>query len=215
MTTVATQADFARRLGVSRSHVTGLKHAGRLVLTDNGLVDVDASIARIDATRDPNRDDVANRHAAARERLQATTQPATPAAPARHATDSRQHATTQAASQPAPPESAPHADPDDSISYQAARTVKERYAAKTAKLEYERAIGYLVERAAVEAAVEDIMTTVRQSLEQQPHRLAPLLIGKDLDAIRATLRQETAHILGAMVADFAARLAQLADPTAP
>ena len=194
MTTVATQADFARRLGVSRSHVTGLKHAGRLVLTDNGLVDVDASIARIDATRDPNRDDVANRHAAARERLQ-TTPPA--------------------ASQPAPKDPAPHADPDESISYQAARTVKERYAAKTAKLEYERAIGYLVERAAVEAAVEDIMTTVRQSLEQQPHRLAPLLIGKDLDAIRATLRQETAHILGAMVADFAARLAQLADPTAP
>jgi len=203
MTTVATQADFARRLGVSRSHVTGLKHAGRLVLTDNGLVDVDASIARIDATRDPNRDDVANRHAAARERLQ--TAP-TPASPASHATDSRQ---------PAPPESTHHADPDESISYQAARTVKERYAAKTAKLEYERAIGLLVERAAVEAAVEDIMTTVRQSLEQQPHRLAPLLIGKDLDAIRATLRQETAHILGAMVADFAARLAQLADPTAP
>lgn len=201
MTPVATQADFARRLGVSRSHVTGLKHAGRLVLTDNGLVDVDASIARIDATRDPNRDDVANRHAAARERLQtAAAPPVPPQAPA---------------SPLAPPDAAPHADPDDSISYQAARTVKERYAAKTAKLEYERAIGHLVERAAVEAAVEDIMTTVRQSLEQQPHRLAPLLIGKDLDAIRATLRQETAHILGAMVADFAARLAQLADPTAP
>lgn len=204
MTTVATQADFARRLGVSRSHVTGLKHAGRLVLTDNGLVDVDASIARIAATRDPNRDDVANRHAAARERLQtAAAQPVPPVPP-------------QAPASPlAPPDAAPHADPDDSISYQAARTVKERYAAKTAKLEYERAIGHLVERAAVEAAVEDIMTTVRHSLEQQPHRLAPLLIGKDLDAIRATLRQETAHILGAMVADFAARLAQLADPTAP
>lgn len=204
MTTVATQADFARRLGVSRSHVTGLKHAGRLVLTDNGLVDVDASIARIAATRDPNRDDVANRHAAARERLQtAAAQPVPPVPP-------------QAPASPlAPPDAAPHADPDDSISYQAARTVKERYAAKSAKLEYERAIGHLVERAAVEAAVEDIMTTVRQSLEQQPHRLAPLLIGKDLDAIRATLRQETAHILGAMVADFAARLAQLVDPTAP
>lgn len=204
MTTVATQADFARRLGVSRSHVTGLKHAGRLVLTDNGLVDVDASIARIDATRDPNRDDVANRHAAARERLQTAADPPVPPVP------------PQAPASPlAPLDAAPHADPDDSISYQAARTVKERYAAKTAKLEYERAIGHLVERAAVEAAVEDIMTTVRQSLEQQPHRLAPLLIGKDLDAIRATLRQETAHILGAMVADFAARLAQLADPTAP
>lgn len=207
MTTVATQADFARRLGVSRSHVTGLKHAGRLVLTDNGLVDVDASIARIDATRDPNRDDVANRHAAARERLQTAAAPPVPPVPP---------VPPQAPASPlAPLDAANHADPDDSISYQAARTVKERYAAKTAKLEYERAIGHLVERAAVEAAVEDIMTTVRQSLEQQPHRLAPLLIGKDLDAIRATLRQETAHILGAMVADFAARLAQLADPTAP
>jgi len=31
-----TQAEFARRNGWSRSHVTGLKHAGRLVMTDDG-----------------------------------------------------------------------------------------------------------------------------------------------------------------------------------
>jgi len=63
-----TQAEFARRNGWSRSHVTGLKHAGRLVMTDDGKrVLVKESLARIEATRDPNRDDVARRHEAERK----------------------------------------------------------------------------------------------------------------------------------------------------
>ncbi len=186
--TAATQADFARKLGVARSYITALKAAGRLVMTDDGRVDVDASIARIDATKDPNRDDVAARHAQARGQIAAAT----------------------AAGAIAAPQAADDADDDHDISYQAARTIKERYAAKTAKLDYERAAGLMIERAAVSAAVEDLLTTLRQSLEQQPHRLAPELLGQDLDSIRATLREETANLLGALVRDFATRLRQLA-----
>jgi hypothetical protein len=44
------QADFARLHGWGRSYVTALKHAGRLVLNDGGQVDVQASLARIQAT---------------------------------------------------------------------------------------------------------------------------------------------------------------------
>lgn len=41
------QADFARLHGWSKSYVTKLKTEGRLVFTDGGLVDVEASLARI------------------------------------------------------------------------------------------------------------------------------------------------------------------------
>jgi hypothetical protein len=57
---------FARRLGVSPGYVTKLKDEGRLVLVD-GEVEVGASLARMEATKDPNRDDVRQRHAQARD----------------------------------------------------------------------------------------------------------------------------------------------------
>lgn len=57
---------FARRLGVAPSYVTKLKDEGRIVVVD-GQVEVEASLARMEATKDPNRDDVRQRHAKARD----------------------------------------------------------------------------------------------------------------------------------------------------
>lgn len=48
--TTCTQAEFARRQEWSKSYVTKLKGEGRLVLTDEGLVDVEASLALIQST---------------------------------------------------------------------------------------------------------------------------------------------------------------------
>lgn len=56
--TTATQADFAREIGVGRSRVHALKEAGRLVMVGD-LVDVEASKARIAATRSPAHDEQA------------------------------------------------------------------------------------------------------------------------------------------------------------
>ncbi len=53
-----TQADFAREIGVGRSRVHALKEAGRLVMSGD-LVDVEASKARIAATRSPAHDEQA------------------------------------------------------------------------------------------------------------------------------------------------------------
>ena len=50
---LATQTEFAKLLGVNKSHVTRLKHAGRLVLTEDGKVDVQASQSKIAETADP------------------------------------------------------------------------------------------------------------------------------------------------------------------
>ncbi len=62
----ATLSEFAKLEGVRPSYITKLKQSGRLVITDEGLVDVDASRQRIASTADPNRDDVRARHASAR-----------------------------------------------------------------------------------------------------------------------------------------------------
>jgi hypothetical protein len=189
------QVEFARQIGVAKSWVTALKAAGRLVLTADGKVDAAASIARIAATADPHRDDVARRHAEARARHENTpTQP------------------QPLPSAPAPAEATPpRALPDEvGNSYQAARAVKEKYAALSARLEYQRAAGKMIDRDAVAAAIEDIVIAMRQGLEQQPHRLAPELVGQDLDSIRATLKRETTAVLAAMSKDFHTRLQQLA-----
>lgn len=50
MTQALTKTAFARELGVSKSYVSALSNAGRLVLTPDGLVDVAASKQRIQAT---------------------------------------------------------------------------------------------------------------------------------------------------------------------
>jgi len=174
MTTVS-QAEFARMEGEARSYITALKGADRLVMTEDGKVDVEASRARIAGTSDPNRDDVAQRHA-----------------------ENRQAAPVEASQ-------------SDKIgsSYQAARAVKEKFSAMQAKLEYERAIGKVVEKSEVEGAIADVVTAFRQRLENLPHRIAPEIVGKDLDAIRATLKQEVFGALAEMEREFSKRIEQM------
>lgn len=174
MTTV-NQAEFARMEGNNRSYITALKTAGRLVMTADGKVDVEASRAKIAATADPNRDDVGKRWADTREPAQ---------------------------------QEASAADKIGS-SYQTARAVKEKFAAMTAKLDYERAIGKMIEKAEVASAIEDVTSVIRQTLENLPHRTAPELVGKDLDAIRATLKQEVHAALADMEREFTKRLNQM------
>ena len=172
--TTASQAEFARMEGKARSYITALKTAGRLVMTADGKVDVEASRARIAGTSDPNRDDVSKRWAETR----------------------------------ATPEEPSAADKIGS-SYQAARAVKEKFAAMTAKLDYERAIGKMVEKTEVANAIEDVTSVIRQALENLPHRTAPELVGKDLDQIRATLKQEVHGALADMEREFTKRLNQM------
>ena len=62
-TVAATQVEFAKLLGVHKSHITRLKQSGRLVLLEDGKVDVEASKTQI-AETEGGRDDVAARHAA-------------------------------------------------------------------------------------------------------------------------------------------------------
>jgi len=158
-------SEFADLIGRSPSFVTQLKQADRLVLTDDGKrVRVAESVARIGATEDPSKVGVKARHAAARE--QGATQAAT-------------YGSDVATGAPVAQDSEPPVDPvavKASSGYQQARAVRERYAAMHAKLDYERAIGKLLDVDHVTAAAANAATTLRARIEALPDELSPQLV---------------------------------------
>lgn len=179
---------FARRLGVRPSYVTKLRANDRLVMTDDNKVDVELSLARIEATADPNRDDVRARHA--RERGQ-------------------KKEPGEGTTVPAPnPETA-----QISESYTRARSVKERYLALQAKLDYDRAIGLVVDTASVQAAGVELGTALRAAMENLPDQLAPLVAAQaDEDRCRQILQDHLEAILKEIAAKIARLAEQLATP---
>ena len=87
-----------------------------------------------------------------------------------------------------------------------ARAKKDYYDAELKRIEYERVISKVVEKTDVDQAIEDVVTTFRQALENLPYRTAPELVGKDLDAIRATLKQDVHAALTEMERNFSKRI---------
>lgn len=191
--TTASKSEFARRLGVSPSYVTKLLSLGRLAMTADGRVDVEKSEQMIDKTKDPNRDDVRRRH--------------------------RQERKAKAGGVAAPPEAVPaegdgDGDPDDdlppsgtdAISYASSKAKKEHFAALTAQLEYERAIGRLVDIESVQQAGTEVGATLRTALENMTDKLAPLLAPVSDEAqVHAMLVEYVEEVLteiGRKVAEF-------------
>lgn len=183
MSRLVNQSKFAEIIGVDRSYVTKLKKQDRLVV-DDGLIDVDASVQRIKDTADPNRGDVVTRW----KKERGDQAPEVSAEPTE-----------------LPPELAEDDSPEEH-SYQRARAKKEHFLAERARVDYLRDIGELVPIADMRAAVADVVTAFRQTLEQLPHRTGPELIGKDLDGIRATLKQDIRAALSDMEREFTKRL---------
>lgn len=204
MSTTATQAEFARLMGVNRSTVTRTwKQAGRLVMVGD-LVDVEASRARILATADLARSDVAERHAAERGAVVGQGVETVKVGAGDTAT---------ARSEALPP-TTPAIDHIGN-SYQAARAVKEKYAALSAKAEYERLIADLLPRQDVDQALDDLVATIRSGLENLPHRAAGQLVGKDYDAIIALLKQEVVDMMSEMHKSARQQLATLTGQNGP
>jgi regulator of replication initiation timing len=164
--TTLNQTQFAKHIGVTKGYITQLKQAGRLVIAENGFVDVEASQLRIKDTEDANRDDVKARHEIER-RTQAN----------------------EAAAKKATIKDINH------VTFSEGRAKEQHYKSLQAELEYKKSIGELVAVHEMQMAVADVITTFRQSLENIPHLLAPTLIGKDLDFIRATLKAEMLNAL--------------------
>jgi hypothetical protein len=68
-----------------------------------------------------------------------------------------------------------HGKPIGALTYNDARTQKERYRALLTKLEYEQRCGELVEVAAAEARLEHMIVCCRAKLLAMPKKLAPIL----------------------------------------
>lgn len=162
-----TQKAFAEHIGCRPSYITKLKQDGRLVIGDDGLVRVAESIARIEATRDPAKRAVAERHAAARgATLQA--------------------AAGEGADKPAE-DPATLANPD----YQAARAKREHYAAEREEMRYRQEAGELLVAVEVEGEVATILTELRTRLEALPDTLGPQLAPiTDEQQVRTRLAEE-------------------------
>jgi hypothetical protein len=181
--TLEKQIVFAARVGVDRSQVTRWKRKGRLVL-EGDLVNVEASLQRIEATRG-TRHDVTARHDAERGQSLAF---ALPEPADRPAVD------------PAPADVA--ADPQPGMDLDAigrrtriAQMEKEEHVAALKRLERAQREGQLIDKGEVAGAATDAVAVILSAAEAIPDRLAPLLIGADVERARAILRDEVETLL--------------------
>ena len=171
------RSDFARSRGVHKSTVTRWGQDGRLVEV-NGLVDSEASVARIEATRGA-RDDVADRWAEARTVAPAQQPPA-------------------AAAQPEPDGEADGPAGDDSevldtdaigIRTRRAKMLTAEADARMRERADLLAAGLVVDRSAVRADLAVAAGLILAAAEPMPDDLTPVLVGvTDADKVRAVLR---------------------------
>ena len=155
--TLENQSQFARRLGHDKAYITRLKQAGRLVM-ENDLVNVEASLARIQATQG-DRPQVAEFHAEQRE-LKSMTAPS--------------HGSPSMAGN----QSAPGHD----LSLDKARRLRAISEAriKTAQADQEemardKMAGNLIAREDVDFVLRDFGATLSSLLENLADRLAPIV----------------------------------------
>jgi len=183
--------EFAARIGCKPGYVTALRHAGRLVLTDDGKrVRVADSLQLIASTRDPAKAGVRARHASARG------QGATPAPSA-------------------PPSVAEESEPNDpdavvfpvdplSLRRAKAQAEREEALARKALRDEQVEMGGLMPRDEVLATVADVTVQLRSRLELLPAVLAPQLAATDdEDAVRLKLRDGIEQALEELARKFA------------
>ena len=174
-----TRQQLADLIGAkSPSYNNELEKTGRAVRAPDGKLWLKAeSLAAYRAGKDPSKQGVADRHAAARA--------AVPPPP-------------DAGSQGEPAPRAQPTERDAAIgsSYQQARAVKEKFFALEAKRAYEVAIGTLRDAREVEGLVATAMVEIRQRLENLATSIAPIVAAQaDEAAVRATLREAFEHTL--------------------
>lgn len=181
-----TRQQLADLIGArSPSYINELEKTGRAVRAPNGKLWLEAeSLAAYRAGKDPSKQGVADRHAAARTALVHTdAQPHDAGSPA------------EPALRPSPAAAIPNAEAIGS-NYQQARAVKEKFFALEAKRAYEVAIGTLRDAREVEGLVATAMVEIRQRLENLATSIAPIVAAQmDEAAVRATLREAFEHTL--------------------
>lgn len=153
--TVITKSEFARHIKRSHQYVSALIKQGRVVISKvdgREMVELETSLAKIAATADP-----ANNPATTMPRADGRTTASVGMTLRQEGVaedDSTQH--TQS-----------------SVTYQKSRAVKESYAARLRKVEYEEKMGAVVRKDGVEKASFGVARILREKLKALPNRLAP------------------------------------------
>lgn len=162
--------EFATMLGQHPSHVTKMLNEGRLVMEGSGIkarVRVAESLERI-AQTGGGRPDEAIRQAHNR---------AAKASAGKDTTSDNQAEKI-------------------GNNYQAARAVREKYAALKAKAEYETLIGNLIPREDVDAALRFVGATIRSLMDVFPDQQAPILCAvSDIHEVNALLTEACRNVL--------------------
>lgn len=176
--TAETQAAFAKRIGRAKSWITQLKQAGRLVMTEDGKVEVEASLARIEATESPDAHHTARARAHAEERGRAAGLPDAPPEEPKKPTE-----TLEAVG----------------LRLKIAEADKREHEAEIARMERERIAGHLVAREVVDFVLADYAATLRSAMETRADRLAPIVYPlQTLEDIHAALADADEEVLRQM-----------------
>lgn len=167
------------RSNSSPSYVNELEKNGLAFRAPDGKHWLKAeSLAAYRAGKDPSKQGVADRHAAARA---AADTAATAAPPPKDP------------AQPPPPEE--DTDPG-SYNYQTSKAKREHFAAMEAEATYRQKIKELLEASEVRSVLTEIITVLRTSMEGLAYNLAPILAATNDEAqIKSTLGSEIEHAL--------------------
>ena len=178
--------EFAVREGYRANYGHELAKTGRLVMAPDGKHCLArASHERFRASKDPSKQGVVERHAAARAAAEDSDAHDADSAPA--------YRPAQGASEAAV-----------GNSYQQARAVKEKFLALEAKRAYEVAIGQLRDSREVEGLAATAMTELRIRLENLATTVAPMLTNQPDEAkVRALLQDQFANALESASHHFA------------
>lgn len=178
MTELISQAEYARRRGVSKVAVNIAIKAGRITLTD-GKIDpekADAEWARNSRPRVNSVPSTSKKMApAARAPIQPTAPPVTPVTPVA---------------------SVPIDLRADTPPWQESKARQAAIDADKAEIELAKMVGALVDAATVRAEFSRRISAVREGLLQLPARLAPILTGENsLSVVQTTLDTELRAVL--------------------
>lgn len=197
---------FARRLGVAPSYVTKLKDEGRIVVVD-GQIEVEASLARMEATKDPNRDDVRQRHATARDAKRLAEASVAGVIALREGEESGAKVKTAGRADSGGREGGdeePEAGPVIQAAevFRKARTAKMHFESRRAVIRVARLQGRLADMATIRKSAGNDGASLRSLLENLPDQAAPRL-APVRDATKAAV------ILGELLDDVEATMAGL------
>jgi phage terminase Nu1 subunit (DNA packaging protein) len=88
------------------------------------------------------------------------------------------------------------------MTFSEGRAKEQHFKALQAELEYQKTIGALVDIEEMRNAVADVVTVFRQTIENVPHSVGAELVGKDIEFIRARLKQAVNEALSEMERNF-------------